>query len=269
MLERLTRPLVALQLASPPSFWGKLPAHSDYIHQNSHPIERQALHQWIQDQWRHRPDAPACALPEEGWQVTQKPRRTDWSDVPVGFLIPSAMVPFSTRSHMQGVIMASYDKLGRAYPIVMYQHVTTSWVERNYQLDLDQLPSQQGTRNWLFWASRVMSQQVKQQQSIDALQEQVQHLWELYAPGWQQCMGQTLRQPTERAVHAVVRADPAYDPTYDPTTHLNGVSHLPWSDWPTRLTQKKQAQAAFWTQDSQGRYLQAASSLLQLWGVKP
>lgn len=265
MLDTMARSLISSKLASPPSFWGKLPTHSDYVHQNAHPFERQALHQWIQDQWRQRPDAPACELPEEGWQVIERPRRTDWSEVPVVFLIPSTLVPFTTRFHMQGVIMASRDKVGRAYPIMLYQMVTTSWVERSCQQDLQQLPLQQGTRNWLFWASRLMSNAVKKSQSIDALQSQVQRLWQHYAPGWRQCLGRSLHQPTETDIQNAVRNGLEIDATQN----LNGVIHLPWSDWPSRVTKKNQPQAAFWTQDNQGRYLQGSSSLLQLWGVKP
>jgi type VI secretion system protein ImpM len=263
VLETLAQSMVSSKLVSAPSLWGKLPSHSDYIHHNAHPVERQALHQWIQDQWRQRPDAPSCELPEEGWHVVERTQRFAWSEVPVIFVIPSVLVPFATPCHVQGVIMASRDKSGRAYPIVLYQKVTASWIERSNQQDLQQLPTLQGTRNWLFWAARLMLQAVAQQQSIDVLQSKVQSLWQHYTPSWRQCLGHPLHPPREMDVRDIV----SYNLQNDATQNLNGVTHLPWSDWPKRVTQKTKPQGAFWTQDSQGRYLQAAASLLQLWGV--
>ena len=113
----------------------------------------------------------------------------------------------------------------------------------------------------LFWWSRLVLRAVQG----DALPQWLQRLdamWAAQAPGWAQWLGAPPHQVDGARLQGLL-APLEIDV---PTPGWRGVSHLPWADWPERCLRAQRPQAAFWTQDAEGGYLQAGESLLQLWG---
>ncbi|MDB5849622.1 MAG: type secretion system-associated protein TagF [Rhodoferax sp.] len=100
-----------------------------------------------------------------------------------------------------------------------------------------------------------------------SLEAAVAQLWALHAPGWSQWVGVAKPRPALAQLQQVIDgAAPPRD--FDAADQLRGVGHLPWADWPARLS-GAQAQPAFWQQDAYGGYVGATLRLAELWERRP
>ena len=259
-LHTLGHWLTRKSLASPPSVWGKLPSQGDFVHHRAGMAERQAWQAWVEanGSWRE-PVRPARKAQE----------RTDWvsldaarpqrrlHQVPIAFLMPPGGLPFAPSQHVQGVMLPSADKVGRACPFIIYQKVSPLWVRMAWHNDV---PNDGHTL--LYWWARLAWQAMGGDLSLAEWLQRLDALWAMYEPGIAQWLGATPARPEQAQVRQVLGPDRLDDPAIE----LRGVYHLPWADWPERVLRQRQPIAGFWTQDVQGGYVQAATSLQQLWG---
>lgn len=256
--QRLGRALTGNALVSAPAVWGKLPVHGDFVHHRCPAVERDAWHAWVNAIWPSRPPAlrDKSARSQAGWITLDAPRpERRWQDLPVAFVLPPGALPFAPAHHVQGVLTPSVDKVGRSCPFIVYQQASRAWVQRQWTA-----AHAQDGRHMLFWWSRLVLRAVQG----DALPQWLQRLdamWVAQAPGWAQWLG----APPARMDNTRMQDALGQLPQADPAQDLRGVYHLPWADWPQRCWDEPPA-AAFWTQDAQGGYVQAANSLQQLWG---
>lgn len=259
LLQRLGRALTGRSLVSEPAVWGKLPAYGDFVHHRCPAAERDAWHAWVDVVWASRPQAPRDKplRSQAGWIELEAPRpERRWQDMPVAFVLPPGALPFAPMHHVQGVLVPSFDKVGRSCPFIIYQQVSRAWMKRQWA----DAHAQDG-QDMLFWWSRLVLRAVQG----DALPEWLARLdamWACHAPGWAQWLGASPGRADSQRMQDFLA--PLHKP--DPAEVLRGVYHLPWADWPARCLRERQPTAAFWTQDAQGGYVQAGESLQQLWG---
>ncbi|WP_211462536.1 type VI secretion system-associated protein TagF [Collimonas silvisoli] len=245
-------------LLSPPALWGKLPSRGDFIrHQLKH-NQGEALQAWIAAQLRSQAESEqALERPEVGH-----------AELPWCFVLPPGSLPFAVKQYVIGVWMASSDKVGRQYPLVMMQTAAPRWIREYFSRHAEQ------PCDWLFAVARALANTVRAdkaqcnmavdgQPPIDHLQVlmmQIDHAWQTMRPDWRQIAGRSSMRFDARHAQAVAAASDAEDPVRD----LDGVRYLPWADWPQRLTRSAMnatPQAAFWQQDLKGRFVAATTSL--------
>jgi type VI secretion system protein ImpM len=178
--------------------------------------------------------------------------------LPIAFLMP-VLTQLPVRDHwfLQGVLMPSCDKVGRPCPLVIYQFAHANWIQRQWLAE----PSQRGQTLQYWWArlaSLVVTDQMPWTQWVQAFDA----VWAAHRPGLRQLMGQApVTAPAEAMQALLGNSHPK-----DPMNLYCGVQHFPWLDWPARAVQMPHPKPAFWTQDQQGRYVHAGTSLKQLWG---
>ncbi len=184
--------------------------------------------------------------------------------LPWCFVLPPGSLSFSAKDYVIGVWMASSDKVGRHYPLVMIQTATPRWIKQHFSTHPQQ-PCE-----WLFTVARAMAKMVYADETqmdrptgdgqprdhLQALTTQLDQLWRTMRPGRQGLFGRSV--PLFDAVQAqeiIGEPHPA-----DPILYLDGVRYLPWANWPKKLTESL-PQPAFWQQDLMGRFVAAAVSL--------
>lgn len=275
----LCRTLTQRTLAQPPSVWGKLPAYGDYVHHNVSLSAQEAWHEWVQSYWHRRPVSRSAVAARggtgaDGWMhVTQAPARPDLSDVPVAFVLPPGHLPHMDDVFVQGVMVPSEDKVGRACPLIIYQTVHRLWMQRTWaspwgparHAPVHQDRSQ--GRHLLYWWARLAAHARQHPGLFPALVTAVEQVWLLHEPGWRNLVGAQARPASSAALEVLVQQFGA-SAGQDAAGALRGVSHLPWADWPERTLRVTEPLAAFWMQDAEGGYVQASDKLLQLWGVR-
>lgn len=262
-LHQLGQRLTHRSLASWPAVWGKVPSQGDFVHHRATLPERQAWQDWVETIWSQRPQ------PMPAVRTKAQPAAADWhsldvvrparrlAEVPIAFVLPPGSLAFAPSHHVQGVMVPSTDKVGRACPFIIYQSVSAAWIQRQWPADM-----QADGKTQLFWWARLAWQAVHGDLLLRDWLEHLDALWALQAPGLAQWMGAG-PNPTDRSEIAQLLGGDRPD---DPAFNLRGVYHLPWADWPARALRMDQPEAAFWTQDAQGGYVQAGTNLLQLWG---
>ncbi len=229
-------------LATAPAVWGKLSEHGDFVHHRCSPAERRAWAEWVQSAWL----TPARVEPRHR--------------LPVAFVLPVNTLPFAPHHLVQGVLIASRDRVGRTCPLVIFQRVSPDWFRR---LWVDPQPA--GTQGLLFWCARLAVQAVQGQRTWADLRHALDALWPAHAPGWLERLGRAPRSLPPAVLQALLGSPGAQDPA----AGFQGVEHLPWTDWPERLLRQPDSRPAFWSQDLQGRWVHAADSLAQLWRPRP
>jgi type VI secretion system protein ImpM len=278
MLSGLSHHLTQRWLAQSPHIWGKLPSHGDYLHYRASPAQAQGLKSWIDKVWHLRPLQPRpSGLPsltaksthdQAGWMQLDAPiGQADLSAVPVAFVLPPGTLTFSPKLHVQGVMIPSEDKIGRACPFIIFQQVSRSWMARTWAQDnthhVDVAPGQ----HLLYWWARVAARMHGTESDFAQCCQAVDAVWQHHAPGWPQLMGgQPAALTFDRLEHALgtyLQRDEA-----DAAWGLQGVQQLPWRNWPERAWSTPAPKAAFWQQDMRGAYVNAADNLLDLWGVR-
>lgn len=278
-LKGLCQTLTHRTLAQPPSVWGKLPAYGDFVHHNVSLSAQEAWHEWVQTYWHRRPVRGSAGATRgragaDGWMhVTQAPARADLSDVPVAFVLPPGHLPNMGDVFVQGVMVPSEDKVGRACPLIIYQTVHRPWMQRTWSSALENerhAPARHDRshgRHLLYWWARLAAHARHHPGLFAALVEAVEQVWFLHEPGWRDLLGGRARPASSAALEVLIQRF-GERAGQDAAAALRGVSHLPWADWPERTLRVSVPFAAFWMQDAQGGYVQASDKLLQLWGVR-
>lgn len=278
-LKALCRALTQRTLVQPPSVWGKLPAYGDFVHHNVSASAQDAWHDWVQTYWHRRPvhrnnGAAKSTVSSSGWmEVSQMPVRADLSRVPVAFVLPPGHLPQMGDAFVQGVMVPSEDKVARPCPLIIYQTVQRSWMQRTWAPPLtaaSDTGAWQGHvqgRHVLYWWARLAARLQHPTGLFPAVVDAVEQVWALHEPGWAEWLG---RAPMPAAQEALVSLVQQFGASggQDAADTLRGVYHLPWADWPERTLRSEKPHAAFWLQDGDGGYVNASDNVLQLWGVR-
>ena len=265
-------------LAQSPHIWGKLPSHGDYLHYRASPAQAQGWKTWIDKVWHLRPmqqtqtsgesHAPKIKPAQAGWmQLEAQSGAPDLSVVPVAFVLPPGALTFSPKQYVQGVMIPSEDKIGRACPFIVYQQVSRSWLARTWAQDDAHQAQAPAGQHLLYWWARVTARMHGTESDFAQCCQAVDAVWQHHAPGWPQLLG---GPPPALAGDQLLHALGPYrqrDET-DAAWGLQGVQQLPWRNWPERAWASPAPQAAFWQQDMRGAYVNAADNLLDLWGVR-
>ncbi|WP_211443031.1 TagF domain-containing protein [Collimonas humicola] len=297
---------------SNPTLWGKMPSRGDFIRHNVKHAQSEALQAWIDRhlqaarpvieapapqlktvaakrkriedaKWSHltpidlvdpREIMPKPPMPiiQVSPQSKMAPPAAGHAGLPWCFVLPPGSFPFAAKEHVIGVWMASSDKIGRIYPLVMMQTASPRWIKQYFK-DYSLQPC-----DWLFAAARAMAHAVyaeeteldrpehqqnsqKQPDRLTALVAQLEQLWALYQPGWRGLFGNFKKAPEQENIQRFIPSPHREDPIH----RLHGVRYLPWADWPQRLTGggelDAEQRAAFWQQDLQGRFVGAAERM--------
>lgn len=225
---------VIAPLITPPSCYGKLPCLGDYFQHNA---ARAETGMW----WTRFTSLLELALP---WDAPAA-----WC-----FLLPRDFFSWSVDAHVAGVITLSTDRIGRRYPLVVWQKVTPKGLRHAALFGDEDYP-----HNWLFWLARLVtafttpqafgiSPEACLERSAVHFTEALEQLWELHRPRWSENFG--LRANIDREAHCLrLTGLPAEE-------DIRGVHFMPWADWPERLWQGTPL-CHFWQQDAQGYYLRA------------
>jgi type VI secretion system protein ImpM len=263
------------RLVSPVALWGKMPCRGDFIRRNLPFEQEEALEKWVGQ--KRAILLPQDAPPER--QVTNgipwhslEPRARRSSSVdplafgypaqPWCFALPPRSLPFSADRYLIGVWMNSCDKVGREYPLVMFQTAARRWAGQYFALHAD-WPCE-----WLFNAARLIAHSIHAQEDeadhpgsrkealdpIAMLMARLNALWSLYAPGWRNFLGERISMPKKEAHWIRELIDPPLPD--DPVWHLEGVRFLPWADWPRCLLDSPD-KGYFWQQNPHGRFIGA------------
>lgn len=298
---------------SGPTLWGKVPSRGDFIRHNVKHAQGEALQAWIGAQLHAANPVVAAPAPPLKPEVAKRKRGEDakWSrltpvdlvdpravmpkarvptaqasqqkivspkaghaGLPWCFVLPPGSLPFAANEHVIGVWMASFDKIGRVYPLVMLQTASPRWIKQYFQNHAQQ------PRDWLFAAARAMahvvhteeieldrpgpqeSQRSQQGQPdhVATLVVQLEQLWALCQPARRGLFGGKKKLPDDDDIQSRI---PTPHPK-DPVQRLHGVRYLPWADWPQCLIDGDREpiqRAAFWQQDLQGRFVGAATRI--------
>lgn len=277
-LRGLCRALTQRSLVQAPSVWGKLPAYGDFVHHNVSASAQEAWHDWVVTYWHKRPvsrtSVSAKSTSSQGWvHVSQMPERADLTRVPVAFVFPPGQWPQMGDAYVQGVMVASEDKVGRPCPLIIYQTVHRSWMHRTWDSPWNHghanLPrdDRDAGRHVLFWWARLAARAQQNTGLLPSLVEAVEQVWSLHEPGWRDWLGGRPAPVSQASLAALIDKFTALG-GQDAAKPLRGVYHLPWADWPERTLRTNSPMAAFWVQDSDGGYVNASDNMLQLWGVR-
>lgn len=255
----MVRAWIETRQVTPPAIWGKLPGHADFVRSGVRHRESEGWAAWL---------AQVAGRPAGGDEALEVAQGA--AALPVAFLLPPGTLAFAPRRFVVGVIAPSSDRVGRQHPLLVYQLARPGWVRRQFG------PRTHTQSDWLFWLARAVARQLGHAEGADRqpLERLVGGLWALYTTTPQ-------RQPRTASAHRGETAQPQADghaataqalldelagppPADDPAARLRGVRHLPWADWPQRLLCTRPS-PVFWQQDAEGGYVNAATSLAQLW----
>lgn len=262
---------LASHFVTPPSIWGKVPGHADFVSCGMRRGEREAWERWL------------SSLPDRA----PGQREPASAALPVAFILPPGTPGFAPRRFVVGVVTRSVDRLGRAHALIVYQLACRRWLERH----LASHPAY--PHDWFFWLARTVARHAGLSEAADirALERTTHELWCLHKPTVSQLLPVAWR-PVQNPVVLVARSRALLDrllgaPSLDDTAHrLAGVRFLPWADWPERVCEPRRFQraprmdgggpetglrfqGAFWQQDDSGGFVNAATRLGPLWSGSP
>ena len=156
-------------MISAPSIFGKLPALGDYFRRNAPPQQVEAWRTWF--------DTAAAV-----WSGKESPvsrQAGQCGDGRPTFLVLSAReLGFPGNGYVAGVVMPSRDRVGRLYPLVIWQSASGYWAEQ-----LLEAPA-----TWLSSLARVMCEHIhlRGKQNFAAV---VDALWAWHRPYWRSRYG--------------------------------------------------------------------------------
>lgn len=243
--------MIGIPRISSPAIWGKLPDRGDYVRYRAQGQEI--------DEWR-------IWLNKQEWLQPQKDNIKDKHDwlyltpdfgqespvlhaLPWSFVLAPGILPFSGRSWVIGVMSPSADSIGRSYPLVIYQTVNQSWLQRYLNTPL----------GWLYWLAQLVAGYVKPtQKNTRDLASQLDKLWEIHSPKWGGwfARAQVGNQTACRELTGKTKEE---------DTEFCGVHYLPWANWPHVVWESYSAEGWFWQQDGRGGFLDARSLGNSVW----
>lgn len=242
----LQRWITARRVLTPPAIWGKLPGHADFVQHRVQRGEGAAWQAWLQH--------------EGAFQEAGRAAR-----IPIAFVLPPAAFSPAARAYVMGAVRASHDRIGRPCPVLAYQFAHPRWVHAYLQaLSRAQRPQ----TDWLFLLTRLLADvDGGPAGRIEALSSAIDAQWRTRAPDIRSALMAAHAQ--SHAARMAEAAGGERRPALpDPAAELQGVRFLPWADWPHGLS-KPPYRAAFWQQDANGGFIDAAERLDSLWRESP
>lgn len=235
--------------ATSPAICGKLPHHADFVRSGMRHGELEAWASWLDDQ-RGAANAKAAT-----------------NALPVAFVLPPGNLAFARRRFVLGVMAPSVDKVRRLHPLVVYQQAHPRWVLRHFEAQWRQ------PCDWQFWLARALARHTWEEgpAELSATACTVKALWrdQKHASAAVRIAirdrDRTEIEARNHRTQELLDRCAGAAPRDDPAAQLHGVCHLPWADWPQRLSGAR-VESAFWQQDAQGRFVGAANGLHKLWG---
>lgn len=279
MISRALQKASHRWLCGPVCVWGKLPGHGDFLRRHSTALHARDWQNWVTRVWNLRPVAPASRPARAGREspsnwMQLEPRKVapDMGAVPVSFVLQPGVLPFSGKHYVQGVVMASHDQVGRAFPLIVFQQASPGWMRRTWgqrpQSDIvgSTLPVSGGSgKDMLFWISRLMARTQGADIGWAEFVMAVDAMDALYRPDWRKLFGGLVATPDKRALEDLLARYCDAD-TQDAAYGLRGVQQLPWTNWPSRILRAENPTNAFWQQDLRGGYVNASETLSGLYG---
>lgn len=192
-----------------------------------------------------------------------EPVVADLTDVPVGFLMPPGALAFSPKHCVQGVLLASEDKVGRPCPLIIFQQVAPVWLHRSWSENPEDIQ-----HDMLYWLARIAARTHAADSRWPTLTAAIDAIWQAHAPGWKQLLGKQTMAPARSQLEALLRRY-CRDETLDVARGMKGVRRVPQLRWPAHILQHYETAQAFWQQDLQGGYINFGTSLPTLWRAKP
>ena len=161
MLERFLK-LIPQAPLSPPSLWGKVPVHGDFVTHNAQSDDCAAWQQWFERHPLHQIvsnanvelHTPNLRQRSAGWLHLEVEPQEKKLEVGVwGFALPPNTLP-NTRHIPDGAVLIgamaeSCDKVGRIHPLVIWSALQPEALEQLNQ-----------PLHWPYWLARLLAQHV-------------------------------------------------------------------------------------------------------------
>jgi type VI secretion system protein ImpM len=255
-------------LAGSWAIWGKLPSQGDFLCHRTTAAQARGWQDWVHREWSQRPGAQhaqqrhAKAGSEAGrMALAPHATRMDLADLPVAFVMQPGSLPFSPGHCVRGVVVASSDQSGRPCPLIFFQLVAPPWLRRSWR----QHSSLQPDDDVLYWLGRVAARAHAAGDEWHALVSCVDTLDERFRCDARHWFGRPLPAPSRQELDALLHGHGVGE-AIDPATNLQGVTHMPWADWPDPVVRTRKPANAFWQQDARGGCINAGENLHQLGG---
>jgi len=259
--------------AAAPSIWGHLPGEATPVAFDTFAGEAQAWQHW----WIHQTQ-PATRQASTSLQRRRKPSRPtspQWFHLepqtrtrerawePVAFVLPPGSLSMVTEHFLIGAVICWADEQGLPRPLIIYQPSNRRWLEQHLQPS--GCPASSLVQAWLYTLCTLLScYQPQAKPPRRPLPNAVRHLWQLFAPGWAQWLGDPRPTPSLAAMQQALGECTGLG---DAAPELQRAMHsvtLPWGDWPQCLWSKP-PRAGFWQHDLQGACLATGTGLNDLW----
>ncbi len=232
--------------AEPPCIWGKWPSHGDYIRHNVTHEQAEYWMKWTSAYWYRKPST---------------------LNSPIAFILPPHLTAFSGDFFVHGVIVESWDKVGRDCPLVVFQKLTHWQMSRLLSLPSAESGVVHG-QDMLYWWSRLMRGVEPESFDFPRLVGVLDRVWRIFEPGLLDVLGTPTKGPDVRALETLLQEVSALSDKNQDEPSPKGVKYLPWADWPDRVLRDNHSGPAYWMQDVHGGYLCASDDVMKLWGVR-
>lgn len=173
-------------MISAPSIFGKLPGYGDFIRHNASLAQVDVWRSWFEQavtQWSEK-GSPDLRTTERGlhrcrFQAGAEVRPALQRTQPCYFVLKASCLDFpAAGGYVIGVLAASCDRVGRRYPLVIWQSANAHWAE---QLLL-------APARWLTDLAQMLHDHV-QQCGQHGLAARVDALWLAHQPRWRDRIG--------------------------------------------------------------------------------
>jgi type VI secretion system protein ImpM len=211
-----------------PSCIGKLPSHGDFVRIRVNQTQKTRLDAWFAQVGSKNVFHSGQVEPN-----TAKGCATPWC-----FAIRADFIGASKHMIAIGVLVQSYDKIGRSYPLMVYQIVPKRWL----------YVQMQASQNWLYSLSLCLKSCFYHDKTM--LDQELKRIWSIYMPHWYSIVSVPKaidRERQTRKVRNTLNLSP-------PTTEVQGVIHPPFANWAQQLSYHNNAMV-WWKLDEHGRYL--------------
>lgn len=178
-------------LISAPSIFGKLPALGDYVRHNAPMNQVEAWRRWFdaarveRSGWRVSKAGTEHALALKRDATSSEPDAVSaiHPGQPCFFLLSARSLGFLADDDLVGVVTSSRDRVGRQYPLIVWQ--TTSWYWVEQILDAPAL--------WLSSLASLVCEHIDSPEALD-FAKSVDGLWAEHRPHWRSRFGIHFKQ---------------------------------------------------------------------------
>jgi len=211
---------------TPPSIFGKLPALGDFVRHNAPLDQVEVWRTWFD---HGESDAPAkrSGLVADGhaphWLHLTPPSLTGEARLRAGepcffVLRPHGLEFPSDAAYLIGVLAASRDRVGRRYPLVIWQAASTQWAGQILG----------APAHWLIEVAQLVHDHIRLPHHM-GFTDALEALWAEHRPGWRDRLSLSFKRL------AASRHQSAVAESLD--KGLTSVSEMP-QDWPAILPRR-------------------------------